>query len=70
MSATLFNLATSVPFQISDYSSNGARMEYIGLIPMRYKPGVGSGWIAGPIDTIRVLFPRTAVGAAPASAQP
>ncbi|OHE61476.1 MAG: cytochrome C [Thiobacillus sp. GWE1_62_9] len=39
-------------------------MEYIGLYPMWYEPGVGSGWIVGLIATIHVLFSHTAVGAA------
>ena len=39
-------------------------MEYIGLYPMWYEPGVGSGWIVGLIATVHVLFSHTAVGAA------
>ena len=39
-------------------------MEYIGLYPMWYEPGVGSGWVVGLIATIHVLFSHTAVGAA------
>jgi hypothetical protein len=39
-------------------------MEYIGLFPMWYEPGVGSGWVVGLIATIHVLFSHTAVGAA------
>jgi len=39
-------------------------MEYIGLYPMWYEPGIGSGWIVGLIATVHVLFSHTAVGAA------
>ena len=39
-------------------------MEYLGLYPMWYEPGVGSGWIVGLIATVHVLFSHTAVGAA------
>lgn len=39
-------------------------MEYIGLFPMWYEPGIGSGWVVGLIATIHVLFSHTAVGAA------
>ena len=39
-------------------------MEYVGLYPMWYEPGLGSGWIVGLIATVHVLFSHTAVGAA------
>ncbi|MFE8035290.1 cytochrome c [Thiohalocapsa marina] len=39
-------------------------MEFIGLYPTWFEPGVGSGWIIGIIATVHVLFSHTAVGAA------
>jgi hypothetical protein len=39
-------------------------MEYLGLYPVWYEPGIGSGWIVGLIATVHVLFSHTAVGAA------
>ena len=39
-------------------------MEFLGLYPTWYEPGVGSGWIVGIISTVHVLFSHTAVGAA------
>ncbi len=39
-------------------------MDLIGLYPMWYEPGIGSGWIVGLIATIHVLFSHTSVGAA------
>ena len=39
-------------------------MDMIGLYPMWYEPGIGSGWIIGVIATLHVLFSHTSVGAA------
>jgi hypothetical protein len=39
-------------------------MDYLGLYPVWYEPGIGSGWIVGLIATVHVLFSHTAVGAA------
>ena len=39
-------------------------MDLIGLYPMWYEPGIGSGWVVGFIATIHVLFSHTSVGAA------
>lgn len=39
-------------------------MDMIGLYPMWYEPGIGSGWVVGLISTIHVLFSHTSVGAA------
>ncbi len=39
-------------------------MDLIGLYPMWYEPGIGSGWIVGLIATVHVLFSHTSVGAA------
>ncbi|WP_296696738.1 cytochrome c [Thiocapsa sp. UBA6158] len=39
-------------------------MDFIGLYPTWFEPGVGSGWIVGLIATVHVLFSHTAVGAA------
>lgn len=39
-------------------------MDYVGLYPVWYEPGIGSGWIVGLIATVHVLFSHTAVGAA------
>lgn len=39
-------------------------MDMIGLYPMWFEPGIGSGWIIGIIATVHVLFSHTAVGAA------
>lgn len=39
-------------------------MDLIGLYPMWYEPGIGSGWVVGFIATIHVLFSHVSVGAA------
>ncbi|MEW6445381.1 MAG: cytochrome c, partial [Pseudomonadota bacterium] len=39
-------------------------MDLIGLYPVWYEPGIGSGWVVGLIATIHVLFSHTSVGAA------
>ncbi|MDD2893067.1 MAG: cytochrome c [Halothiobacillaceae bacterium] len=39
-------------------------MDLIGLYPMWYEPGIGSGWVVAFIATIHVLFSHTSVGAA------
>ncbi len=39
-------------------------MEFLGLFPTWYEPGVGSGWVVGLIATFHVLASHTSVGAA------
>ncbi|HDP89384.1 MAG TPA: cytochrome c [Thioalkalivibrio sp.] len=39
-------------------------MDFIGLYPTWYEPGIGSGWVVAIIATVHVLFSHTAVGAA------
>lgn len=39
-------------------------MEMLGLYPVWYEPGIGSGWVVGIMSTIHVLFSHTSVGAA------
>nr|MCU0968199.1 cytochrome c [Rubrivivax sp.] len=39
-------------------------MDWIGLYPTWFEPGIGSGWVVGIIATVHVLFSHTAVGAA------
>jgi len=39
-------------------------MEFLGLYPTWYEPGVGSAGIVGISSTVHVLFAHTAVGAA------
>jgi len=39
-------------------------MDLLGLYPIWYEPGVGSGWVVGIMSTIHVLFSHTSVGAA------
>lgn len=39
-------------------------MDLIGLYPIWYEPGIGSGWVVGIMSTIHVLFSHTSVGAA------
>jgi len=39
-------------------------MDWVGLYPTWYEPGVGSGWVVGIMATIHVLASHTSVGAA------
>jgi mono/diheme cytochrome c family protein len=39
-------------------------VDLLGLYPIWYEPGIGSGWVVGIMSTVHVLFSHTSVGAA------